>query len=327
MTSLAPDARPRYSISVAAELTGLHQQTLRVYEARGLVRPRRTPGGTRRYSEADLARLRKISVLTGELGMNLAGATRVLELEDTVAPARRPGGRSAERSSPRPRRHMRTEVARVHRSYRRELVRYQPPTTPGDMDFTKLTVKAQEAFASAQGDAVTRGNPELTPDHLLLALARRRRRAWPRASSRRPGCIRRRSAPRSRPGCRACPAWRARTCSRRRAARPARGARGGVHRGRGAQGRVRRRRAPAARAGRRRRARPGRDHEGGRRGARRAAGDLARRRGHLRGPAQVRARPDRRRRARQARPGHRPRPGGAPRHPGARRGARRTTPC
>ena len=54
MTSLAPDSRPRYSISVAAELTGLHQQTLRVYEARGLVRPRRTPGGTRRYSEADL---------------------------------------------------------------------------------------------------------------------------------------------------------------------------------------------------------------------------------------------------------------------------------
>ena len=52
MSSLAPDSRPRYSISVAAELTGLHQQTLRVYEARGLVRPRRTPGGTRRYSDA-----------------------------------------------------------------------------------------------------------------------------------------------------------------------------------------------------------------------------------------------------------------------------------
>src|SRR5919204_2239348 len=85
MTALGPDSRPRYSISVAAELTGLHQQTLRVYEARGLVRPRRTPGGTRRYSEADLARLRKISLLTGELGLNLAGAIRVLELEDMIA--------------------------------------------------------------------------------------------------------------------------------------------------------------------------------------------------------------------------------------------------
>jgi MerR family transcriptional regulator/heat shock protein HspR len=129
MTSLAPDSRPRYSISVAAELTGLHQQTLRVYEARGLVLPRRTPGGTRRYSEADLARLRKISVLTGELGLNLAGAIRVLELEDTVA---RLDSQVAElqRQLAAAARHMRAEVARVHRTYRRELVRYQPPKPP-----------------------------------------------------------------------------------------------------------------------------------------------------------------------------------------------------
>ncbi|HEX2378934.1 MAG TPA: MerR family transcriptional regulator [Gaiellales bacterium] len=129
MTTLGPDTRPRYSISVAAELTGLHQQTLRVYEARGLVRPRRTPGGTRRYSEADLARLRKISVLTGELGLNLAGATRVLELEDMVdrldaqvSQLRKELAAAA--------RQMRSEVARVHRSYRRDLVPYQPPTPP-----------------------------------------------------------------------------------------------------------------------------------------------------------------------------------------------------
>jgi MerR family transcriptional regulator, heat shock protein HspR len=129
MSSLAPDSRPRYSISVAAELTGLHQQTLRVYEARGLVLPRRTPGGTRRYSEADLARLRKISVLTGELGLNLAGATRVLELEDTVA---RLDSQVAElqRQLAVAARHVRAEVARVHRTYRRELVRYQPPKPP-----------------------------------------------------------------------------------------------------------------------------------------------------------------------------------------------------
>ena len=129
MSSLAPDSRPWYSISVAAELTGLHQQTLRVYEARGLVLPRRTPGGTRRYSEADLARLRKISALTGELGMNLAGATRVLELEDMVA---RRDAQVAElqRQLAAAARHMRAEVARVHRTYRRELVRYQPPKPP-----------------------------------------------------------------------------------------------------------------------------------------------------------------------------------------------------
>jgi MerR family transcriptional regulator/heat shock protein HspR len=129
MSSLAPDSRPRYSISVAAELAGLHQQTLRVYEARGLVRPRRTPGGTRRYSDADLARLRKISGLTGDLGMNLAGATRVLELEDLVAQL---DARVAElqKQLAAASRQTRSEVARVHRSYRRELVVYQPPKHP-----------------------------------------------------------------------------------------------------------------------------------------------------------------------------------------------------
>ena len=129
MTTLGPDSRPRYSISVAAELTGLHQQTLRVYEARGLVTPRRTPGGTRRYSEADLARLRKISVLTGDLGLNLAGATRVLELEELVA---RLDAQVADlqKQLAAAGRHMRAEVARVHRTYRRDLVPYQPPNPP-----------------------------------------------------------------------------------------------------------------------------------------------------------------------------------------------------
>ena len=129
MSSLVPDPRPRYSISVAAELAGLHQQTLRVYEARGLVRPRRTPGGTRRYSDADLDRLRKISALTGELGMNLAGATRVLELEDMIS---RLDAQVAELQAQlaAAARHMRSEVARVHRSYRRDLVRYQSPNLP-----------------------------------------------------------------------------------------------------------------------------------------------------------------------------------------------------
>ena len=84
MSMRAADDHPRYSISVAAELAGMHPQTLRGYETKGLVRPRRTPGGTRRYSDRDVERLHKIAMLTGDLGMNLAGATRVLDLEDAM---------------------------------------------------------------------------------------------------------------------------------------------------------------------------------------------------------------------------------------------------
>ena len=78
------DDRPRYMISVAAELVGMHPQTLRIYEAKGLVRPKRTPGNTRLYSEADLERLRLIQRLTGQLGLNLAGVETVLRLEDEL---------------------------------------------------------------------------------------------------------------------------------------------------------------------------------------------------------------------------------------------------
>ena len=77
--------RPRYMISVAAELVGMHPQTLRIYENKGLVRPGRTPGGTRLYSEHDLDRLRLVQRLTTELGLNLAGVARVIALEDELA--------------------------------------------------------------------------------------------------------------------------------------------------------------------------------------------------------------------------------------------------
>ena len=124
-----PSEQPRYSISVAAELAGLHPQTLRMYEAKGLVRPRRTPGGTRRYSDADLARLAKICQLTSELGLNLAGVTRVMELEDTIARLSRQvaalQGELLEAA-----RRLQLELAQVHRSYRREVVVYQPPKHP-----------------------------------------------------------------------------------------------------------------------------------------------------------------------------------------------------
>ena len=79
--------RAVYVISVAAELAGVHPQTLRIYERRGLLDPARTAGGNRRYSEADLHRLQRIAELTDE-GLNLAGVRRVLELEEQLALAR-----------------------------------------------------------------------------------------------------------------------------------------------------------------------------------------------------------------------------------------------
>ncbi|HSK16913.1 MAG TPA: helix-turn-helix transcriptional regulator [Gaiellaceae bacterium] len=111
--------QPRYMISVAAELVGMHPQTLRVYEAKGLVRPRRTPGNTRLYSEADLDRLRLIQRLTTELGLNLAGVETVLRLEDELARMRARVARLE--------RQLRDEVAKVHRQYKREIVLYRDP--------------------------------------------------------------------------------------------------------------------------------------------------------------------------------------------------------
>ena len=73
-----------FMISVAAELAEMHPQTLRMYEARGLIEPKRSPKGTRLYSRADVDRLRRIQEMTGELGLNLAGVERVLELEEQL---------------------------------------------------------------------------------------------------------------------------------------------------------------------------------------------------------------------------------------------------
>jgi MerR family transcriptional regulator/heat shock protein HspR len=114
--------RPRYMISVAAELVGMHPQTLRLYEAKGLVRPARTPGGTRLYSDADIARLRLVQRLTTELGLNLAGVEHVLRLEDEL--------RRTRARLDRLERELRAEIASVHRSYKRELVLYRPPQAP-----------------------------------------------------------------------------------------------------------------------------------------------------------------------------------------------------
>jgi MerR family transcriptional regulator, heat shock protein HspR len=113
------DDRPRYMISVAAELVGMHPQTLRIYESKGLIRPKRTAGNTRLYSEADLERLRVIQALTNDLGLNLAGVEHVLRLQDEVQRMRRQLDRTE--------REMRRAIGEVHRQYRRDLVPWKPP--------------------------------------------------------------------------------------------------------------------------------------------------------------------------------------------------------
>ena len=102
-----------YVISVAAELAGMHPQTLRIYERKGLLDPARTQGGNRRYSEVDIARLQRIAELTAE-GLNLAGVKRILELEVELASLRQQldEARSAAARA----------VDETHRSYRRDLV-------------------------------------------------------------------------------------------------------------------------------------------------------------------------------------------------------------
>lgn len=102
-----------YVISVAAELADMHPQTLRIYERRGLVRPARTGGGSRRYSDDDIALLRRIADLTGS-GLNLEGVKRVLELEDRVT--------ELEVELAELRDEAREAVEDAHRQYRRDLV-------------------------------------------------------------------------------------------------------------------------------------------------------------------------------------------------------------
>ena len=113
--------RAVYVISVAAELTGVHPQTLRIYERKGLLDPARTVGGSRRYSERDLDRLRRIQDLTNA-GVNLAGVKLVMDLEDEVARLREELDES--------RREARDAVNRTHRQYRRDLVPVKQSPVP-----------------------------------------------------------------------------------------------------------------------------------------------------------------------------------------------------
>ncbi len=111
-----------FMISVAAELADMHPQTLRMYEARGLIEPKRTPKGTRLYSPEDVERLRRIQEMTAELGMNLAGVERVFELEEQLGSMSRKVAALERRA-----RELKAEVDRLEalrRELRAEIVPY-----------------------------------------------------------------------------------------------------------------------------------------------------------------------------------------------------------
>jgi MerR family transcriptional regulator/heat shock protein HspR len=115
-----------YMISVAAELAGMHPQTLRIYEARGLITPKRSAGKTRLYSQQDVDRLRRIQELTSEMGMNLAGVEKVFELEEQIDRMRQ-RMEQLRRDSERAEHELRDEIERVRQSFKAELVPYSPP--------------------------------------------------------------------------------------------------------------------------------------------------------------------------------------------------------
>jgi MerR family transcriptional regulator/heat shock protein HspR len=116
-----------FMISVAAELAEMHPQTLRMYEARGLIEPQRSPKGTRLYSHSDVERLRRIQELTSDGGMNLAGVEKVFELEAQLARMRRKVSSLETRAK-----ELQEEIARleeVKRTVKAELVRYEAVST------------------------------------------------------------------------------------------------------------------------------------------------------------------------------------------------------
>jgi MerR family transcriptional regulator, heat shock protein HspR len=127
ITAKVSNNRGVFMISVAAELAEMHPQTLRMYEARGLIEPQRSPKGTRLYSQDDVNRLRRIQEMTTELGMNLAGVERVFELEDKLSRLQLKVDTLEARA-----RALQDEIARleeVRREVRAEIVRYEAPGT------------------------------------------------------------------------------------------------------------------------------------------------------------------------------------------------------
>jgi MerR family transcriptional regulator/heat shock protein HspR len=127
LTAKVAHDRGVFMISVAAELADMHPQTLRMYEARGLIEPQRSPKGTRLYSQDDVERLRRIQAMTTELGMNLAGVERIFEMEDKMARLQRKVDALERRAAT-----LQEEIQRleqIKQSVKAEIVRYEPQGT------------------------------------------------------------------------------------------------------------------------------------------------------------------------------------------------------
>jgi MerR family transcriptional regulator/heat shock protein HspR len=132
-----------YMISVAAELAGMHPQTLRIYETRGLITPKRSSGNTRLYSQEDVDRLRRIQELTSEMGMNLAGVERVFALELEMERMTERMAR-IQREAERMEAQMRAEIEQIRRSFRFEMVPYEPPENalvPRDQKGVRIPIR------------------------------------------------------------------------------------------------------------------------------------------------------------------------------------------
>ena len=125
-TDLFDAERGVFMISVAAELAGMHPQTLRIYESKGLIKPKRSPKKTRLYSRSDVERLKRIQELTTEFGLNLAGVERVLKLEERMDGMKLELDRMR-RQAEKLEEEMLERIEEIHRSYKRELVRWEPP--------------------------------------------------------------------------------------------------------------------------------------------------------------------------------------------------------
>jgi MerR family transcriptional regulator/heat shock protein HspR len=146
------ETRGVFMISVAAELADMHPQTLRMYEARGLITPKRSPKNTRLYSQRDVERLRRIQQMTSEEGLNLAGVETVLELERTVDRMREELGRMRERTAEMEQR-ISEEVERVRRSLKAEIVPYGAYDVIPAEEGRPVKIPVQRASRKGRGPA------------------------------------------------------------------------------------------------------------------------------------------------------------------------------
>ncbi len=118
--------RPLYMIGIAAQLAGMHPQTLRIYESKKLINPERTAKNTRLYSDEDIKRLKYIQRLTQEMGVNLAGVKMIIDLEDEITHVQEELD-MAEKEMEYFRKKMEEKIRQIHQSYKKEIMLYMPP--------------------------------------------------------------------------------------------------------------------------------------------------------------------------------------------------------